>query len=82
MHSPWLSEQSVLKEALHLQGESKPRVGLMFWWAGNAYDALLPPALEEARLILEELHGLGVVHGDVKFEPQCSGFIACTRRQI
>ena len=52
--------------ALHLEGERLPRVGLMVRWAGNAYDALPPPALERARRTLEELHGLGVVHGDVK----------------
>ena len=52
--------------AIHLEGESLPRVGLMVRWAGNAYDALPPPALERARRTLEELHGLGVVHGDVK----------------
>jgi hypothetical protein len=52
--------------ALHLPGERWPRVGLMVRWAGNSYDVLPPTALVLARQILEELHGLGVVHGDVK----------------
>ena len=50
---------------LHLCGEARPRVGLMVSWVGATYDVLPPAALARAREIVEGLHRLGVVHGDV-----------------
>ena len=51
--------------ALHFPGEESPRVGLMVRWAGSTYDVLPPAALTRVREIVEELHGLGVVHRDL-----------------
>ena len=50
---------------MHMRGEARPRVGLMVGWAGGTYDVLPPAGLARAREIVEELHRLGVVHGDV-----------------
>ena len=50
---------------LHISGEARPRVGLMVSWAGGTYDVLPPAGLARARAIVEELHRLGVAHGDV-----------------
>jgi hypothetical protein len=46
-----------------LRGEI--RVGLMVRWVGGTYDVLPPAGLVRALEILEGLHRLGVVHGDV-----------------
>ena len=50
---------------LHISGEARPRVGLMVSWVGGTYDVLPPAGLARAREIVEELHQLGVMHGDV-----------------
>ena len=50
---------------MHMRGEARPRVGLRVGWAGGTYDVLPPAGLARAREIVEGLHRLGVVHGDV-----------------
>ena len=50
---------------MHMCGEARPRVGLMVSWVGGTYDVLPPAGLARAREIVEGLHRLGVVHGDV-----------------
>jgi hypothetical protein len=51
--------------ALPLDGEERPRVGLVVGWAGSVYDAVPPAGLERAERILREMHRRGVAHGDV-----------------
>jgi hypothetical protein len=47
------------------KGEEQPRVGLMVRWAGSTYDVVPLAGLERAGRILDEMHRLGVAHGDV-----------------
>ncbi len=51
--------------ALPLDGEERPRVGLVVRWAGSVYDAVPLGGLRRAEQILEEVHRRGVVHGDI-----------------
>ena len=51
--------------ALPLDGEERPRVGLVVRWAGLVYDLVPPAGLRQARQILEEMHRRGVAQGDV-----------------
>jgi hypothetical protein len=50
--------------ALPLDGEERPRVGLVVGWAGSVYDVVPPAGLERAERILREMHRRGVAHGD------------------
>jgi hypothetical protein len=50
---------------MHVCGGARPGVGLWGGWGGGTYDVLPPAGLARAREIVEGLHRLGVVHGDV-----------------